>query len=89
MGYVVFFVLVLGGYTLLDWGHYVLKHERVTMWYLVSKIGDPPVLVPGGDVTQRTLADGPLTDPSTGRSVSGSTDSSHSFTGGKAGWPFK
>jgi hypothetical protein len=40
LGYLVAFGLVLFGYTLLDWGHYIRKHENVSVWYLISGMGE-------------------------------------------------
>lgn len=51
MGYFLAFGLVYIGYALVDWGHYVLKHEQVTLWYLMSGVGTPPVGTVGANST--------------------------------------
>lgn len=39
MGFFIFFGLVYVGYSILDWGHYVVKHEKVSLWWLMSSFG--------------------------------------------------
>ena len=36
MGFVIAVGLILAGYTLVDWGHYVASGHAVSMWYLIS-----------------------------------------------------
>lgn len=38
MGHIIGFALLIAGYTLVDWGHYAVKGQRVSMWYLLSGI---------------------------------------------------
>lgn len=40
MGYFLAFGVILIGYTVLDWGHYVQRHEGVSLWWLVSGKGN-------------------------------------------------
>jgi hypothetical protein len=39
VGYFLSFGLLWFGYALLDWGHYIVKHEPVSLWWLMSGLG--------------------------------------------------
>jgi hypothetical protein len=39
VGYFLSFGLLYLGYCLVDWGHYVVKHEPVNLWWLMSGLG--------------------------------------------------
>jgi hypothetical protein len=40
LGYFLAFGFIYVGYSLLDWGHYIIKHEHISLWYLMSGLGD-------------------------------------------------
>jgi hypothetical protein len=73
LGFVISVVLFIGGYTLLDWGHYVAQGKAVSMMYLLT----------GKTQQEKTVASGGSALPGNPAASVGGGDTN---TGGGGAW---